>query len=98
MPLSQSKKLLLSEEYLREKAAAVINSEWWDRFISYTKSHILDTSTMTPGIQQGIQLLEHAMKEITIVDKEITPPHIGLEHDLTVIRQGDKATTQKTKE
>jgi hypothetical protein len=86
-----SKQLLHSEKKLCDKAAAVMSAEWWDKFMSLTKSHIMDTHTMTPGIQQGIQVLEEAMKDMP---KAEVPPHESdsghLHHDLSVTRPGDK--------
>ena len=93
--MSQSQSLLTQDKKLRDKASAVIHSEWWDKFVSLTKAHIMDTATLTPGIQQGIQLLEDKMKEMTDPEEPAKAPHIGLHHDLSVAHKGDKPETEK---
>jgi len=56
----------------------------------------MDTSTLTPGIQQGVQLALDALKEMTEdEDKPFTAEGVGLIHNLSVQHPGDAKTKKE---
>lgn len=79
--------ILLSKKKLWNWANAVVNHENWQEFLAYAKAHVMNTRTINPEGQAGIQSLCDAMKELTEPKlTEATEVKMGLNHDLDIDR------------
>ena len=97
--MNDAKAIFSSKKQLRNKAAATVNSDWWDEFVIFAKAHLLSTQSLNTDQQSGINLLAEALKDIvapeTQLPDEIKP---GLVHDLDNIDRTQVPVSKEEKQ
>lgn len=85
--MTQEQQILNEDRELMEKVLAVVKSNWWARYISLCKAHLMSVKDLDAGGQRGIIALAETIEHMPDVEKSPgAMPSMHLTHSIDVRR------------